>query len=246
MRRGLSAFTSEVEAVDLPGLNGLPKDPATDLSAGSIAQHLIQEIERFWPGRPCVLVAHSLGGAIATLVAQERPDLVAHLVYVCAVAPVSGRSSASYNVLPEMADSLLPANFVGDPIATGVLQLDPHDPARRELLRQTFYADVEPSVADEALDRLNPQAALAPGLDVPVITRDKYGSVEHSYVLCEQDQALRPALQARFVAEIDAVSRRATRLRTLASSHSPFLSQPEALAKILLATTGLADPDDGA
>ncbi|MDP9829620.1 pimeloyl-ACP methyl ester carboxylesterase [Kineosporia succinea] len=64
-------------------------------------------------------------------------------------------------------------------------------------------------------------------------TRERFGSVPHTYVVCTQDNMIRPALQRRFVREIDAVSQHATKVVDLESSHSPFLSQPAVLAEAI-------------
>jgi hypothetical protein len=49
-------------------------------------------------------------------------------------------------------------------------------------------------------------------------------------VVCTKDNTVPVALQRRFVREIDAVSNAPTTVLELDSSHSPFLSQPAALA----------------
>jgi hypothetical protein len=48
-----------------------------------------------------------------------------------------------------------------------------------------------------------------------------------------RDNMVRPALQHRLVMEIDAVSARPTVVTELDCSHSPFLSQPAALAEFI-------------
>jgi hypothetical protein len=46
--------------------------------------------------------------------------------------------------------------------------------------------------------------------------------------------AIRPALQERFIAEADAFQpAKKTTVHTLAASHSPFMSAPQALADLL-------------
>ncbi|MEU7873119.1 hypothetical protein [Dactylosporangium sp. NPDC049140] len=62
-----------------------------------------------------------------------------------------------------------------------------------------------------------------PGEAFPV-TRERFGSVPRSCVVCTRDNAIRPALQHRFVREIDAVSMSQTKVFELEASHLPFLS----------------------
>jgi hypothetical protein len=52
--------------------------------------------------------------------------------------------------------------------------------------------------------------------------------------LCLQDQAIRPALQQRFIDLADAfVPQRPTVVHRIDASHAPLLSQPETLADML-------------
>ena len=53
--------------------------------------------------------------------------------------------------------------------------------------------------------------------------------------MTEQDKAVVPALQGRFIQEVDeAMPASKTDGRPINTSHSPFLSQPAELAKILI------------
>ena len=62
------------------------------------------------------------------------------------------------------------------------------------------------------------------------VTDGRHGAVPHTYVTCTRDNTVPIALQRRFITEIDAVSQAPTTVVELDSSHSPFLSQPAALA----------------
>ena len=72
-----------VVALDLPGhgLSDKPDPSATDYSVGGMALAVAGVLEAMEIGR-AVLVGHSLGGAIATTVALERPELARALVLV--------------------------------------------------------------------------------------------------------------------------------------------------------------------
>ena len=62
------------------------------------------------------------------------------------------------------------------------------------------------------------------------MTAGRYGTIPHTYVTSAKDHTLMPALQQRFIREIDAVSSTPTTVVDLDTSHSPFLSQPAAVA----------------
>ncbi len=203
------------------------------ITATSAAATLVGQLRRIGGGRPCVLVAHSMGGVVATLAAEQAPELVAELVYVTSFAPVSGMPAAGYLASPENAGERVNGLFAADPAAVGALRMDLDDGTRRREVREVFYHDVDEVTADAAISLLGPDAPLGiPGESFGV-SASRYGRVPHTYVVCTEDRVIPPALQRRFVTEIDAVSARPTTVVELATSHSPFLSAPDALAEVI-------------
>ena len=166
-----------------------------------------------------VLVGHSIGGHTIPLVADRHP--VRHLVYLCALVPDIGRS-----LLDQDSDELEMLN----PIYQQGLSI-PDDQLRqewtdRELARALLYAHCEPPTAVAALDRLRPQS-LYPGT-LP-FTLDRFPATPATYVMCSDDQILRPSW-SRHVAR----NRLAADIVELPGDHSPFLSEPSRLADLLL------------
>ncbi|AGP52097.1 hypothetical protein M271_02315 [Streptomyces rapamycinicus NRRL 5491] len=95
------------------------------------------------------------------------------------------------------------------------------------------YNDVDDRTADAAIALLSPDGPVGiPGEEL-TITAQRYGRIPHSYVTCTRDNAIPLALPHRFIKEIDAVSASPTAVTELDSSHSPFLSQPAALAEAI-------------
>ncbi|MGI5211842.1 alpha/beta fold hydrolase [Plantactinospora sp. CA-290183] len=210
--------------------------PVADVDLDQAADLLVSQIERLGRGGPVTVVAHSMGGTVLTRVAQQVPELVAHAVYLAAVMPASGSTAGRYFVLPENAGALVLPALRGDPDVTGALRLDlaSNDPAYRRQLRDAFYGDVDPVVADAALGLLTPDAPVSMMLGTTRLTRDGWGSVPRTYVVCARDMAIRPALQRLFVAEADAAfPENPTAVVTLDSSHAPFLSVPGEVARIV-------------
>jgi pimeloyl-ACP methyl ester carboxylesterase len=207
--------------------------PMVGVTASSAAETLVGQLKVIGGGEPCVVVAHSMGGAVATAAAELAPELFAHLVYVTAFAPVNGLPPAAYIGSPEEEGSMLPDLREGDFAAIGALRIDPGDRSRHPAIRETFYGDVDEVTATAVITMLSTDAPLDVCTEAFTVTRGRYGAIPHTYVACTKDNALPIALQRRFITEIDAVSQTPTTVVELDSSHSPFLSQPASLAAVI-------------
>ncbi|HYQ62921.1 alpha/beta hydrolase [Actinophytocola sp.] len=213
--------------------------PVADVTASSAAAKLVDQLRRIGGGRPCVVVAHSMGGVVATLAAELAPELVSELVYLSAYAPVSGKPTTDYFTLPEAGNTAL-GLFVGDFTAVGAFRMDTGDPERQSVIREAFYHDVDDDTAAAAISLLTPDGPIGAPAETINVTAERYGAIPHTYVQCRQDKVFPLALQQLFVAEIDAVSSRPTVVRQLETSHSPFLSQPAELALVIASAHQLA------
>jgi pimeloyl-ACP methyl ester carboxylesterase len=183
-----------------------------------------------------ILVGHSAGGMVISAVAEQVPELLAAVVYIAGFMVPNG--SSLLDLLPHetMSSALSLGLFVGDPVAIGATRINvgPADEAYRALLKASFYADVaEPDFAQAASELHSDEpngGAMAPS----EITPERFGSVQRHYVRTTQDRAVPLTGQDHMVAAIDSTIGGKTITHTLESSHSPFLSQPVALSKILL------------
>jgi len=212
-------------AVDLDGQGLKSTMPPGSVTASSAAATLVDQIRRIGRGEPCVVVAHSMGGTVATAAAEIEPSLFAELIYVAAYAPVAGLPTMAYFAEPESAGEMVTRLLVGDPAQTGMLRIGLDD---RTAIRETFYGDVEPVIADAAIALLSSGAPVGIPVETLTVTPQRYGSVPKAYVLCERDTTVVPvALQRRMIREIDAVSAASTVVIDMDAAHSPFLSRPD-------------------
>jgi pimeloyl-ACP methyl ester carboxylesterase len=160
---------------------------------------------------PVVLVGHSYGGTVIGEAASERTD-VRHLVYVCALAtPIDQDGNQA------MADG--PKTVVGESIRIEGKHVV-FDTAKAI---ETFYADCPTELAEQALQHLRPMGIY--GLSGR--RRPAYETIRSTYVVCTRDRALHPELQEQ-------MATRCTHTVRLETDHSPFLSTPIPLARILL------------
>ncbi|MEA2919565.1 MAG: hypothetical protein QOJ15_11646, partial [Bradyrhizobium sp.] len=66
------------------------------------------------------------------------------------------------------------------------------------------------------------------------ITPGRFGTVPRHYIRCTQDRAIPLTGQDHMIATVDGGIGGKTITHTLESSHSPFLSQPATLSRILI------------
>jgi pimeloyl-ACP methyl ester carboxylesterase len=216
-----------------PGSYATEPSTVADTTATSAAATLVKQIETIGGGESCVVVAHSMGGIVATVAAEQAPSLFAHLVYVSAFAPVSGLPAVAYLAEPENEGELVRRLFRADPADTGALRIDSGDAAGHAAIRETFYGDVDEATATAAIGLLSTDGPAGLAAQAFARYRERYGAIPHTYVTCTKDNTIPHRLQQRFVREIDAVSSEPTALVELETSHSPFLSQPATLAAVI-------------
>lgn len=253
----LSALGHRTLAVDLPGHGVFARFPAAYLRPGQpgldteptplrdvtlettarAVVETLRSVRADGGGRPTVLLGHSLGGSVITRAAQLAPDQVDHLVYLAAAVPTRLPSSIAYFALPE-AGPPNPALYVGTAAAIGASRINPRttDPAYRDLLHRTFYGDVSEDDFLGYANALTPDQPSGIAAADAGATADRWGTVRRTFVKTLQDRAIAPALQQRMVDEADELTpdNRFAQV-PIDSSHSPFASRPEELARIISA-----------
>jgi pimeloyl-ACP methyl ester carboxylesterase len=203
-----------VQAPDLPG-HGDDPTPAHAIDLHTYAEFVCDLID----SRPedVVLVGHSLGGLTVTQVAELRPDRLRRLVYLAAFIPRPGDDfDPEAGLVTAMClEALRPS------ADEALLDFD------RACARDVFYADCSDEDLAFAVARLCAEPART-ALTRVEISEEGWGRVPRDYIVCTQDRALRPDGQ-RALAE----RRGCERIFTLDTSHSPFFSAPQELAKLL-------------
>jgi len=162
---------------------------------------------------PVVLVGHSYAGAVITE-AGNHPNVVA-LVYIDAFAPDKGESVAELIKDPP-PDAPVPPIL---PPQDGYLTLD------REKFVAAFAADVEPARAAFMADSQLPWGLEAVG---GVISQAAWRSKPSWYLLGTEDRMI-PAPFQRMMA-----TRAGATITEVAASHASYVSQPAAVAKLIV------------
>lgn len=161
-------------------------------------------------GGPVVVVAHSYGGVPTTEALADAPN-VKSIVYLAAFQLDAGDSLlSSAGGDPALWWEFHQQEGVGDFLTVA----SPVD---------VFYGDVDRSIAEKAAAALGYQSYAA---TTQKLTAVAWQTIPSTYIICEADGAIPPFVQELF-------AKRADRTLRLNSSHSPFLSQPSALAELI-------------
>ena len=206
-----------VVAPDLPG-HGVDTTPPPGITladqVGAVGDLLDRQTE------DVILVGHSSGGAIITQVAEDHPEAVSRLVYLSAFLPPDGSSVT--DLAQQDPDSAVLRHLVVDEQA-GLATID--GPAVADAL----YHDCSPADVHLARSLLRPEPLAT--ITTPVSTTpDRFGSVPRTYLACTHDRAITPRAQEAMQATLPC-----EHVLTLDTSHSPFLTNPVALADHLVA-----------
>ena len=196
---------------------------------------LVKEAASFSDGR-VILVGHSAGGMTISAAAEQVPNLLLAVVYLAGFMVPNGMPLLAMLQHESLSSALAPGLFVGDPAAIGAtrIHVGSTDAAYRALLRAAFYGDVSESEFAQAASQLHCDESNAGAVAPSEITPERFGTVPRHYIRCTQDRAIPLTGQDHMIATVNCAIGGKTTTHTLESSHSPFLSQPAALSKILI------------
>lgn len=158
---------------------------------------------------PTIVVGHSYGGYVVSEGAAGAPN-VTGTVYLCAGMPDVGEP-----VWTDYEDPQQVAPWITVDLEAGVT-------VARDA-EAVFYGDCPPEVAQESARRLRPQS-LSSFMTASAGAAWREGP--SAYLICDDDKCLLPSVQETLAA-------RAGYVDHLAASHSPFLSQPGAVAEFI-------------
>ena len=170
---------------------------------------------------PIVLVAHSYGGAVASVAANQVTNVKA-LVYLNALALDEGESNV--DILERFPSKLFPALQPRPfPQAGGGEGIDLYiDPAR---FRSVFAADLSAKAAARMASAQRP-ISLAAGEEKS--TEPAWKTIPSWYLVGRQDRVFTAEAQ-RFMAR-----RAGARVTEIRSSHASYISRPGKVTKVIL------------
>lgn len=208
-----------VRAPNLPGSGGDPA-PTENADLKSYATRIAAAIDEI-PGR-VLLVGHSMGGIVASQVAEWRAHRLAAVVYVNGLMLRSGESLASFLDAHQHlgVEDLVLKNMQVSPDRTTAT-------FPREMAPEIFYNTCPMPLAGWAAAQLTPQR-MQVYQDRLELTEGRYGSVRRFYVEGTQDRAVSLVYQRAMTSRTPC-----ERIFTLDADHSPFLYRQDKLADVL-------------
>ncbi|MEH7686287.1 alpha/beta fold hydrolase [Bacillus safensis] len=200
----------KVVAIDLPG-SGEDVTPPQDVSLKSYVKKVVSTIEKI--DQPVILVGHSMSGMVISQAAEEIPEKIKKLVYVCAFVPENGQA-------------------VSD-IASGGPKATLNEKDQTLTLIKEFIADDmlnESSEEDLRLFKRNirPQP-VQPFEDKVSLTNIRFGHVPSVYIETTKDRSIPIDLQRQMYA-----TRSFERIYTLDADHFPFYSRKKEFVECLV------------
>lgn len=165
--------------------------------------------------RPVVVVAHSYGG-VPTTQGLANATNVRRIIYLGAFQLNVGDS-----LLTPSGGQLMPwaRRHQRDGIGDYVEAMTPET---------VFFNDLDTTTADSAVSRLGYQSYASMRQE---LTEAAWKTIPSTYVICEADNAIPVVAQELMAQRADAVHR-------LKASHSPYLSQPAAVARLIRLSLG--------
>ncbi|MEU7691139.1 alpha/beta hydrolase [Microbispora hainanensis] len=208
--------------------------PLADLTLDDVARDVVATLRRL-PAPP-VVAAHSMGGAVATRVAEIAPKLVAGLVYVAAFVPTLLGSSGAYLDLPEAKTALGGGLYLGDPAAVGAVRIDPRstDPAYQAELHAAYFSDLDRPDFLALAASLTPDQPMSFLTTATGATAGRWGTVPRTYLRTTLDRALPVELQDVMIRHADELAPATAFTQvTVEAGHAVFAGVPAEVADVI-------------
>lgn len=208
-----------VHAPTLRGQVGNPRHPLLVTLKG-YTDDIVRCAEQ--AGGRVTLLGHSLAGFAISAAAERRPELFSDLIYLTAAVPKLGRST-----LRDVASA--------DPAQVPKMQVRARAVFPRSHAANFFYNCCPADIQTRATELLSPQP-VRPMLGRVRLSQARLGSVRKHYFECMQDRVATIEMQRQMQKNLTFQT-----IRTLDTDHSPFLSDPEALAVAIDTVTKAQD-----
>jgi pimeloyl-ACP methyl ester carboxylesterase len=216
VKADLTKKGNKVIVVELPG-HGKDSTATHTLSMDVYRDKVVEAISAV--NEKVILIGHSMGGMVVSAVAEKIPSRISKLVCIGAFLPANGQ--ALVDLANTDAGSKLGPLLIESPDR---LTLD----VKEDSLTYLFINDGNAAEKKLVIDNYRAEPAI-PFINKLVLTSENFGAVSKLYIKTLQDVVISPALQDRMIAAAGIKD-----VHSINAGHSPFLSQPKAVADLLL------------
>ena len=210
----LEAQGHKVLAPDLPG-HGLNDTPSNKISLKSYSRFVSQLINS--EEENVILVGHSMAGMVISQVAEMIPEKIDQLIYICAFLPQNRQSVFDLMALEDSSEIQQALVMSSDKRSCTI---------KEDSIAALFYGQCSNTDLSFVMESFAPQASLP--LANKVKLGQAYNSVKRNYICCRDDRVIPLSQQQAMLAK-----QACTRVLTLDSDHSPFLSNSVVLNSTL-------------
>ena len=212
----------EGHTVGNPDLPGHGRDPGwlADQTMPNYIEHITNLVDT--SSSKVILVGHSMGGAIATAVANANPDRIHQIIYLTAYIPNDGES-------------------VGDVVKTdpaSFVQIDRVDiegldaiSLKTGTLADAFYNDATSRMLGFAEDRVQLQSPI-PFRHRFALDNTSLGHIPKAAIICTKDRAISSRHQRMM-----AMRAGCEPIIDIDAGHSPFVTRPDDLIEAIFQIT---------
>ncbi len=206
----------KVIAIEMPGRN--PSDTRTyrHINLETYVRTIEEVISSL--DSPCYLLGHSLAGLSISQVAQNMPDKIKALIYLCAFIPSDGESML--DITSQIKNPGIKTELEFHPKANRI------NINRSDITRETFYQNCLAQDANAALSALNPEPLRA--FSSHVSLSKAFDLTQKIYIKATKDRSILAAEQDKMILKANI-----QKTVEIDSDHSPFLSCTTKLSNIL-------------
>jgi pimeloyl-ACP methyl ester carboxylesterase len=214
----LTRAGQNVIVVQLPGHGTDTTSPAT-ITMNSYRDQIVSAINGV--SGKVILVGHSLSGFAISAVEEAIPNRIDKLVFLASYIPSAGQSALSLSNTDNQSHIRPPA-LIPDTLH-GILGI------ARDSIAPIFCPDAPAALQAKVVANYRPDPAIPFTDSVPVTTAN-FGRADKYYIHTMLDEVIGIDLQNRMVQTAGI-----TKVYSLNTGHSPFLSQPDSVTATLLA-----------
>lgn len=219
----LSTAGQNVIVVQLPGHGTDTTSPAI-ITMNSYRDRIVSAINSV-DGK-VILVGHSLSGFAISAVEEAIPNRIDKLVFLAAYIPSAGKSPLALASSDKQTHVIYPNPLIVD-AAHGVLDFT------RDSIAPIFCPDAPDALKAKVVANFRPDP-ITPFMDSVPLTAANFGHADKYYIHTLQDKVIGIDLQNQM-----AQTAGITKIYSLNTSHSPFLSDPNSVTAAILTIAGI-------